>query len=60
MAVIRQSCACKRTECVLSGKAQKAFSSFPQEASLDFDKVKAAVLSAYKLVPEAYRQDFVG
>ena len=45
-------------QCVLSGKAQRVYSSLPAEDSLDFDKVKAAVLGAYELVPEAYRQRF--
>lgn len=37
---------------------QRVYSSLPAEDSLDFDKVKAAVLGAYELVPEAYRQRF--
>lgn len=45
-------------QCALSGKAQKAYSSLPAEASLDFDEVKAAVLSAYELALEAYHQRF--
>lgn len=44
--------------CVLNGKAQRVYSSLPEEARLDFEKVKAAVLSAYELVPKAYRQRF--
>lgn len=45
---------------VLNGKAQKAYPSLPANDSLDFDKVKAAVLRAYELVPEVYRKNFVG
>lgn len=45
-------------QCILSGKAQKVYSSLPAEDSLDFDKVKAAVLRAYELVLEAYHQKF--
>lgn len=47
-------------QCVLSGKAQRVYSSLPVEDSLDFDKVKAAMLGAYELVSEAYRQRFCG
>lgn len=42
----------------LIGKAQVAYASLGVEDSLDFDKVKASVLRAYELVPEAYRQKF--
>lgn len=45
-------------QCVSSGKVQKVYSSLPAEDSLDFDKVKAAVLVAYELVLEAYSQRF--
>lgn len=38
-------------QCVLSGKAHKVYALLPAEESLDFDKVKVAVLIAYKLVP---------
>lgn len=45
-------------QCSLSGKAQEVSSALPLEQSLDYDTVKAAVLRAYELVPEAYRQQF--
>lgn len=45
-------------QCVLTGKAQEAYASLSAEDSLDFDKVKASVLRAFELVPEAYRQKF--
>lgn len=41
-------------QCVLSGKVKIVYSSLPAEDSLDFDKLKGAVLGAYELVPEAY------
>ena len=43
---------------VFKGKAQLAFSSLSDEDSQDYDKVKSAVLTAYQLVPEAYRLKF--
>ncbi|KAJ8340751.1 hypothetical protein SKAU_G00353840 [Synaphobranchus kaupii] len=43
---------------MLVGKAQVALSSLSLEQSLDYDMVKVAVLRAYELVPEAYRQKF--
>ena len=39
-------------------KASDAYSALPLEDSNDYDKVKQAVLKAYQLVPEAYRQKF--
>ncbi len=45
-------------QCSLSGKAREVCSALPLEQSLDYDVVKAAVLRAYELVPEAYRQKF--
>ena len=45
-------------QCVFTGKAQDAYASLSPELSLDYAKVKAAVLRAYELVPEAYRQKF--
>ncbi len=45
-------------QCNLIGKAQEVCAALPIEASLDYDTVKAAVLRAYELVPEAYRQKF--
>ncbi|KAL0153620.1 hypothetical protein M9458_051100, partial [Cirrhinus mrigala] len=45
-------------QCNLAGKAEEVCSSLPIEQSLDYEIVKAAVLRAYELVPEAYRQRF--
>ena len=45
-------------QCVLTGKAQKVYSSLTPEEGLDFDIVKSAILRSYELVPEAYRQKF--
>ncbi|XP_071062224.1 uncharacterized protein [Pseudochaenichthys georgianus] len=47
-------------QCKLVGKAQAACSSLSVEDSLEYDKVKGAILRAYELVPEAYRQGFRG
>ncbi|KAJ8035491.1 hypothetical protein HOLleu_22740 [Holothuria leucospilota] len=41
-----------------TGKAQEVYSSLSIEDSMDYDKVKKAILQAYELVPEAYRQKF--
>ena len=43
---------------VLVGKAQIAYSALSDSDSQDYAKVKEAVLNAYELVPEAYRQKF--
>ncbi len=40
------------------GKAQEVCSALTLEQSLDYDVMKSAVLRAYELVPEAYRQKF--
>uniref|UniRef100_A0A8C1TD20 Gypsy retrotransposon integrase-like protein 1 n=1 Tax=Cyprinus carpio TaxID=7962 RepID=A0A8C1TD20_CYPCA len=45
-------------QCKLVGKAQEVFSTLPLEESLKYDTVKLAILRAYELVPEAYRQRF--
>ncbi len=45
-------------QCNFVGKAQEVCSALSTEDSLDYDTVKAAVLRAYELVPEAYRQRF--
>ncbi|KAK0145216.1 Retrovirus-related Pol polyprotein from transposon 412 [Merluccius polli] len=45
-------------QCVLTGKAQEAVSALSMADSENYNKVKAAVLKAYELVPEAYRQKF--
>ena len=41
---------------VLKDKAQKTYSSLCEEESFDYERVKMAILKAYELVPEAYRQ----
>ncbi|KAJ8022706.1 Protein split ends [Holothuria leucospilota] len=41
-----------------TGKAQEVYSALSIEDSMDYDKVKRAILQAYELVPEAYRQKF--
>ena len=43
---------------VLVGKAQEAYSALSSEQSSDYETVKKAILKAYELVPEAYRQKF--
>uniref|UniRef100_A0A8L0DMS3 ribonuclease H n=1 Tax=Oncorhynchus mykiss TaxID=8022 RepID=A0A8L0DMS3_ONCMY len=45
-------------QCVLTGKAQEAYSALSVHDSANYDKVKTAVLQIYELVPEAYRQRF--
>ncbi|XP_070398848.1 uncharacterized protein [Nothobranchius furzeri] len=45
-------------QCKLTGKAQEVMSSLSLSDSLDYECVKSAVLTAYELVPEAYRQRF--
>ncbi|CAN9508185.1 unnamed protein product [Ophioblennius macclurei] len=45
-------------QCVLTGKAQEAFSALSATDSGSYQLVKAAVLKAFELVPEAYRQRF--
>ena len=45
-------------QCKLVGKAQEVVSSLPLEDSLQYDVLKEAILRAYELVPEAYRQKF--
>ncbi len=45
-------------QCNLIGKAQEVCTALPIEASLDYETMKAAVLRAYELVPEAYQQKF--
>uniref|UniRef100_A0A3P8WEH2 Gypsy retrotransposon integrase-like protein 1 n=1 Tax=Cynoglossus semilaevis TaxID=244447 RepID=A0A3P8WEH2_CYNSE len=47
-------------QCVFTGKAQEAYSALSSTDSKIYVKVKAAVLKAYELVPEAYRQHFRG
>ena len=43
---------------VLKSKAQEAYNSLSVEQSADYDALKSAVLKAYRLIPEAYRQKF--
>uniref|UniRef100_A0A8C5DT92 Gypsy retrotransposon integrase-like protein 1 n=1 Tax=Gouania willdenowi TaxID=441366 RepID=A0A8C5DT92_GOUWI len=45
-------------QCKLVGKAQDVCASLSIEQSLDYETLKKAVLCAYELVPEAYRQRF--
>ena len=47
-------------QCKIHGKAQEVVSALPLEDSLDYNTVKAHILRAYELVPEAYRQKFRG
>ncbi|KAK0151874.1 Retrovirus-related Pol polyprotein from transposon 17.6 [Merluccius polli] len=51
---------CLLLQCKLIGKAQEVCNSLSIEESLNYDIVKATVLRAYELVPEAYRQKFRG
>ena len=43
---------------VLVGKAQEIYGSLSVEQSSSYEHVKEAILKAYELVPEAYRQKF--
>ena len=43
---------------VLIGKAAEVYTSLSLEQSVKYDVVKEAILKAYELVPEAYRQKF--
>lgn len=45
-------------QCVLTGRAQQAYSSVNNNDCLNYELAKAVVLIAYELVPEAYRQQF--
>lgn len=45
-------------QCVFIGRAQEAYFSLTADDAADYQKVKIAVLRAYELVPEAYRQKF--
>ena len=45
-------------QCVFRGKAQKAYAALTAEQCKEYKMVKDAVLKAYELVPEAYRQLF--
>ncbi|XP_034567353.1 uncharacterized protein LOC117832370 [Notolabrus celidotus] len=45
-------------QCVLTGKAQEAYSALSVAESRVYSAVKSVVLKAYELVPETYRQRF--
>ncbi|CAI5639672.1 unnamed protein product [Oreochromis niloticus] len=45
-------------QCKLVGRAQEVCASLSIADSLDYEVVKATILRAYELVPEAYRQKF--
>ena len=45
------------TKC-FKGKVQEAFTALPISECVDYNCVKNAILKAYELVPEAYRQKF--
>ena len=45
-------------QCVLTGKAQEAYSALGIAESRVYDTVKAAAMKVYELVPEAYYQHF--
>ena len=45
-------------QCKLTGKAQEVCAFLSTEDSLVYETVKSAILRAYELVPEAYRQRF--
>ncbi|XP_073771215.1 uncharacterized protein [Danio rerio] len=45
-------------QCVLIGRAQDVYSALTTEQSSDYEIVKSAILQAYELAPEAYRQKF--
>ena len=47
-------------QCVFTGKAQEVYSSMSVADCKVYKNVKAAVLKAYELVAEAYRQKFRG
>lgn len=45
-------------QCTLTGRAQRAFTALSVEDSRNYETIKAAVLRAFELIPEAYRQRF--
>ena len=45
-------------QCSLVGKAQEVYASLSVEECADYERLKAAILRAYELVPEAHRQSF--
>ncbi len=49
---------CLLLQCRLFGKAQEVCSTLLLEESLKYESVKSAILRAYELVPEVYRELF--
>lgn len=47
-------------QCVLTGRAQEAYSALSTAESKIYTNVKSAVLKAYELVPKVYCQKFQG
>merc|ERR1712208_24059 len=45
-------------QCVLTGRAQEVYAAMSVADSQNYARVKTAVLKAFELVPEAYRQRF--
>ena len=45
-------------QCKLYGRANEAYAGLSIEEAKDYETVKTAILKAYELVPEAYRQKF--
>ncbi|KAJ8048453.1 hypothetical protein HOLleu_00778 [Holothuria leucospilota] len=45
-------------EACLTGKAQRAFSLFSAEQNENFEAVRDAILTAYRLTPESYKDKF--
>ncbi|KAI7790505.1 hypothetical protein IRJ41_012050 [Triplophysa rosa] len=46
-------------ECVLTGRAQEVYSALTLEKNCNYETIKNAILQAYELAPEAYRQRFL-
>lgn len=45
-------------QCKLTGKVQEVLAALSLDDSLVYEVIKAGILRAYELVPEAYRQTF--
>lgn len=45
-------------QCKISDKAQEVVAALPLVDSTNYEEIKKAILCAYELVPEAYRQKF--
>ena len=45
---------------LLQSKAREMYSALSVDQSSDYDVAKVAILKAYELIPEAYRQQFRG